>query len=158
MHWHHWLRTGVRPLMCVVAIASFLALGAPAIFRSAARSSIKFAGPFHSSDSFLSFATGVNNGSERLIAFFGSLPSSNEILIVVRDDDQRSAFLGMLVAYLAWPHPVRIVDLRNGGTPRSAELETIAAVAFCRVQPPPPWRRGEWVGDSLEIVPTRERK
>jgi hypothetical protein len=158
MHWHHWLRTGVRPLMCVVAIASFLALGAPAIFRSAARSSIKFAGPFHSSDSFLGFATGVNNGSERLIAFFGSLPSSNEILIVVRDDDQRSAFLGMLVAYLAWPHPVRIVDLRNGGTPRSAELETIAAVAFCRVQPPPPWRRGEWVGDSLEIVPTRERK
>jgi hypothetical protein len=158
MHWHHWLRAGVRPFMCVVAIASFLALGAPAIFRSAARSSIKFVGPFHSSDSFLSFATGVNNGSQRLIAFFGSLPSSNEILIVVRDDDQRSAFLGMLVAYLAWPHPVRIVDLRNGGTPGSAELETIAAVAFCRVQPPPPWRRGEWVGDSLEIVPTRGRK
>jgi len=158
MHWHHWLRAGVRPFMCVVAIASFLALGAPAIFRSAARSSIQFAGPFHSSDSFLSFATGVNNASERLIAFFGSLPPSNEILIVVRDDDQRSAFLGMLVAYLAWPHPVRIVDLRNGGTPGSAESETIAAVAFCRVQPPPAWRRGEWVGDSLEIVPTRERK
>src|SRR3984893_9560223 len=147
MHWHHWLRTGVRPLMCVVAIASFLALGAPAIFRSAARSSIKFAGPFHSSDSFLSFATGVNNGSERLIAFFGSLPSSNEILIVVRDDDQRSAFLGMLVAYLAWPHPVRIVDPRNGGTPGLAESETMAGVAFFCVQPPFTWGRGGWVRD-----------
>jgi hypothetical protein len=158
MHWYHWLRAGVRPFMCVVAIASFLALGTPAIFRSAARSSVQFAGPFHSSDSLLSFATGVNNGSERLIAFFGSLPSSNEILIVVRDDDQRSAFLGMLVAYLAWPHPVRIVDLRNGGTPGSAEPETIAAVAFCSVQPPSSWRRGERFGDSLEIVPTRGRK
>src|SRR4029077_12382038 len=158
MHWHHWLRAGVRPFMCVVAIASFLALGAPAIFRSAARSSIQFAGPFHSSDSFLSFATGANNGYERLIAFFGSLPPSNEILIVVRDDDQRSAFLGMLVAYLAWPHPVRIVDLRNGGTPGSGEPKTTAAVAFCRVRPPSSWRRGERFGDSLEIVPTRGRK
>lgn len=158
MHWHHWLRASVRPFMWVVAIVSFLALGAPAIFRSAARSSIQFAGPFHSSDSFLSFATGVNNGSERLIAFFDSLPSSNEILIVVRDDDQRSAFLGMLVAYLAWPHPVRIVDLRNGGIPGSAKPESIAAVALCRVQPPSSWRRGERFGDSLEIVPTRGRK
>jgi hypothetical protein len=158
MHWHHWLRAGARSFLCAAAIASFLALGAPAIFRSAARSSIQFAGPFHSTDGFLSFATGVNNGSERLIAFFGSLPSSNEILIVVRDDDQRSAFLGMLVAYLAWPHPVQIVDLRNGGTPVSAKPESIAAVAFCGVQPPPAWRRGEWVGDSLEIVPTRGKK
>jgi hypothetical protein len=158
MHLHHRLPAGARPFVCGVAIAVFLALGAPAVFRGAAQGSIQFAGPFHSSDNFLNFATGVNNGSQRLIALFGSLPASKEILIIVQNDDQRSAFLGALVAYLAWPHPVRIVDLRNTGTSGSAGSDSIAAVAFCRVRPPPSWHGGQRFGDSLEIVPVRRTK
>jgi hypothetical protein len=158
MHLRHRLRAGARPFVCGVAIAAFLALGAPVIFRSATQGSIQFAGPFHSSDSFLNFVTGVNNGSRRLIALFGSLPASKEILIIVRDDDQQSAFLGALVAYLAWPHPVRLVDLRNTGISGSAGPDSIAAVAFCRVRPPPSWRGGQRFGDSLEIVPVRRTK
>jgi hypothetical protein len=158
MRWHYRLHAGWRPFLCAVAIVVFLSLCAPSFFRSVTGSSIQFAGPFHSSDSFLRFATGMNNGSQRLIRLFDSLPSRKEILIVVQDDDQRSAFLGSLVAYLAWPHPVRIVDLRKGAAPGSAEANTIAAIAFCRVDPPLSWHRGERFGDSLEIVPVRGAK
>jgi hypothetical protein len=158
MPWHHRLRAGLRPSLCALAVAAFLALGAPPIFRSAVGSSIQFAGPFHSSDNFLRFATGARNGSERLIALFDSLPPAREILIVVREDDQQSAFLGSLVAYLAWPHPVRIVDFRKGRSHGAAASNTIGAVAFCRVQPPPSWHGGQRFGHSLKIFSVQERK
>lgn len=152
MHWHRRLSAGARSFLCIVAVAAFLALGAPPVFRSLAGSSIHFAGPFHSTDYFLWFATGSNKRSQRLVALFNSLPSSTKILIVVPDDDQRSAFLRALVSYLAWPHPVEIFDLRKGRNRGSADSEKIGAVAFCRVQPPASWPRGERFGESLEIV------
>ncbi len=154
----HRLNLGVRLFSCVAAVAAFLAIGVPPIFPSLARSTIHFAGPFHSTDNFLQFATGANGGSERLVALFDSLPSTSKILIVVQNNDQQSAFLSSLVAYLAWPHPVEIVDLRKGRSPVEGEIDKIAAVAFCRVQPPASWPRGMRFGDSLEIVSVRRTK
>jgi hypothetical protein len=158
MHWHRRLNPGVHPLLCAMAVALFLGLGAPPIFRGLAGSSIQLAGPYHSTDNFLRFATGINNGSQRLLAFFDSLSPSKKILIVVQGDDQKSAFLGSLVAYLAWPRPVRLIDLRKGDGPASTESDEIAAVAFCRVQPPVSWRGGERFGDSLEIFQVRRKQ
>ena len=156
MRWHRRLLPGVRRVLCVVAIVAFLGIGAPLVLRSVSESSIHFAGPFHSTDNFLRFATGASNSSGRIIALFDSLPPSAQVMIVVQDDDQRSAFLSSLVAYLAWPHPVEIVDLRKGRS--SSASSEIGAVAFCRTEPPPSWGGGERFGDSLEIVPVRKRQ
>jgi hypothetical protein len=131
-------------------------VSAPKILRGAAKNSIHLIGPFHSTDSFLFFDTGEINGSERLIKLFESIPSSQPIVIFVRNDDRRSGFVGMLSAYLAWPHPVQIVDLAHvGGGKESTDTNfgSVGAFVFCRVTPPNWWPRGERFGETLEVLP-----
>lgn len=148
-----------RMVVWATAIAAFMAVSAPKIFRGVSRNSIQFAGPFHSTDNFLNFETGARNGSERLIALFASMPPSKEIVIFIRGDDKQSSFLGMVVAYLAWPHPVKIVDLKQADGPAEiATTDSVAAVAFCHVKGPPWWPRGELIGDALEISPIKKAK
>jgi len=142
----------------VILVAAFLWVSAPKIFRSASKNSIYFVGPFHSTDSFLHFDTGETNGSERLIALFESIPASESVLIVVHSDERRSSFIGMIVAYLAWPHPVQIVDLTggDGGKKLGALFHLPAACVFCRVTPPPGWQRGERFGQTMEVFTARK--
>jgi hypothetical protein len=135
----------------------FVCLSGLRISQLAFKNSVHFVGPFHSTDSFFFFDTGVPNSSEQLIALFDSIQASETVVIFIRGDERRSSFIGMMVAYLAWPHPVRIVDVLDraragkpyvGGAP--------GAYVFCRVNPPPTWQRGERFGDTLEVVVARK--
>lgn len=155
--WYDRVRASTPSLLWIAAITAFVSVSLPTIFRGVSRGTQHFVGPFHSSDSFLNYSTGVRNGSERLVTLFDALPPKKEILIIVRDDNKQSSFLGMVVAYLAWPHPVQIVDLKQMAEPlERAQRNSIAAVAFCHVKGPPWWPPGKKFGDSLEIVSIQE--
>lgn len=155
MQWFRRVRATAHIWLWTALIASFLVVSLPKILRGASKYSIHLIGPFHSTDSFLHFDTGEANGSERLLSLFESVPLSGRIVIFVRNDDRRSGFIGMLVAYLAWPHPVRIIDVTraDSGYESAADFQSVGAYVFCRVDPPPWWPRGERLGKTLEVLP-----
>jgi len=141
-------------LFWIALIGVFVAVGAPNVFRKAARSRIHFAGPFHSTDNFLHFETGEIDVTQKLLALFASVPATKKIVIFVRGDDRQSGVIGMLVAYLAWPHPARIVDVTQPGWEASAgekDLGSVGKFVFCRVGPPGWWPGGDKFGETLEV-------
>jgi hypothetical protein len=152
----HWkaVRAISESFLWTVLIVAFASISAPIIFRDALNNATQFAGPFHSSNSFIYFDTGTVNASERLIGLFDSVPSTQTIVIFVRGDDRRSPFIGMVAAYLAWPHPVQIVDLKNADPrrkPAAIDYQSAGAFVLCRVNAPPSWAHGERFGDTLEV-------
>jgi hypothetical protein len=156
MHWSRRIRAIAHTSLWVSVIAAFLYVSVPKIFRGASKNTIHFMGPFHSSDSFLHFAAGATNGSQRLITLFDSLPLSGSILIFIDGNDRRSSFLGMMIAYLAWPHPVRIISVARTGPGRdlsATDAASVAAVVFCRVNGPSWFPHGKRFGEALEVVP-----
>ncbi len=137
-------------------IGLFVSVSAPQLLRATAKNSIYFIGPFHSTDTFLHFDSGQINASERLVALFGSIPTSKKVVIFVNNDDRQSIFVGMLIAYLAWPHPVRTVDVTQPGWQTAAaetDFRLVGEFVFCRVTPPESWTRGERFGDTLQVFP-----
>jgi hypothetical protein len=154
MEWSRRVRAIAHISLWSTVIAAFLWVSVPKVFRGASKNSIHLVGPFHSTDSFLNFDTGKVNGSERLLSLFESVPSSERVVIFVRNDDRRSGFIGMLVAYLVWPHPVRIIDVSHADSGREPvmDFQSVGAFVFCRVDPPPWWPRGERLGETLEVL------
>lgn len=144
----------------VILLTAFFSVTAPEIFRRTATKSITLAGdtPFHSSDSFLQFVGGPPRASEPLIGLFDLASPQKPVLILDRGDDPASSLLGMLTAYLAWPHPVQIIDrARIGGssaTPLWPDLHSTAAIVACRVPRPPGLPEGKHFGSALEFLTT----
>jgi hypothetical protein len=142
----------------IVLLTAFFCISVPKVFNRAPKGSISPTGDtsFHTSDSFW-HATGRTDVSKRLIAFFDLAPPGKRILILDREDDLASSLLGMLTAYLAWPHPVEIVDLArtrvNRGEVAATDLSPPAAIAFCRVSRPPELPEGKNFDAGLEVVP-----
>ncbi len=142
----------------IILLTSFFCVTVPKIFSGAPKGSIPPTGDtaFHTTDSFW-HAAGQTGVSKRLIAFFDSAPPGKRILILDRDDDLSSSLLGMLTAYLAWPHPIEIVDLArtrvNRGEVAATDLSPPAAIAFCRVPRPAEMPEGKNFDGGLEVVP-----
>jgi hypothetical protein len=142
----------------LVLLTAFFCISAPKVLNRAPKGSISPTGDtsFHSSDSFLRFAAGPTDASKRLIAFFDLGSPGKRILILDREDDPASSLLGMLTAYLAWPHPVEIVDLArthvNRGEVAAPDLSPPTAVVLCRVRRPAELPEGKHFGAGLEIV------
>jgi hypothetical protein len=140
-------------------LTAFFWVSAPTVLYRAPKGSIAPTGDpsFHSSDSFLRFAAGPRDASKRLIAFFDLGSPKKRILILDREDDPASSLVGMLTAYLAWPHPVEIVDLAhthvNHAEIAAPDLSPPAAVVLCRVHRPADLPEGKHFGAGLEIVP-----
>lgn len=135
---------------------AFLFVSTPKIYRGATSYSFQPGKPLHSSDSFLRFGAGAINASGQLIATFASTPASKSVLIFMRKDDMRASLVGMTVAYLAWPHPVRLTEI-NASNP-GAELcafdpASAAALVFCWVNRPSSIYPGIVLGRALEVVP-----
>jgi hypothetical protein len=138
-----------------ISVTAFLCVSAPRISQLTCKNSIQFAGPFHSTDTFLFFDTGQAKSSDRLTALFETIPSFQAIVVVDRSDDRRSTFIGMIVAYLAWPHPVRIINVLDPSGVQEVARDRIGptgAFVFCRVAPPPSFHRGQRFGTTLEVV------
>ena len=149
------LATCMHTALWFALIAVFLGVSAPGIFRAAFNSPIHVAtSEYYSSDTML----GEDGGSKRIVALFESTPSSRSVIIFVNHQDQRSEFLGMLVAYLAWPHPVQILDATKFSWATEsalAELRSAAAVALCGIKPQSPWPISEKIGDTIQFLPVQ---
>jgi hypothetical protein len=117
-------------------VLAIVVTGAPALYRDLATFSLHAPGPYHSTDGFLHFATGSSISSEELLTKFGAMPSSRTVLVFYNNIDPRSALLAMTTAYLAWPHPIRLIDItaaRTGAEPLPNNSESVSALVFCRV-------------------------
>jgi hypothetical protein len=136
-----------------IALTAFVCFGLLRLSRFTSAHTIQFCGPFHSTDHFFFSDTGRPNASEKLVALFESTPASEPVLIFTRNDDRRSGFIGMMIAYLAWPHPVRVIDVleRQTSGDRASDFPASAVWIFCRVEPPPSFRDGERLGDTVQI-------
>src|SRR5262249_41751467 len=94
------------------------------------------------------------NATERLLTLFGAIAPTKKVVIFVRSDDRQSSFTGMLIAYLAWPHPARIIDVTQPGwEARSGEKDfgSVGKFVFCRIAPPQWWQHGDRLGDTLAV-------
>lgn len=111
---------------------SFVVAGAPPTFRDLAAYSPRAPSAFHTTDSFLRFATDTPVSSEDLITQFDALPPSQGVLVFFNSTDPRSSLLQMVTGYLAWPHPVRAIDLSVAGWNKSAS-PIVGLCVFCRV-------------------------
>jgi hypothetical protein len=135
-------------------LIAFICISGPRISRLAVKNSIHFVGAFHSTDSFFFFDTGSPNASERLIGRFESIPRSESVVIFTHSDDRRSSFIGMMVAYLAWPHPVQIIDIvdRNYAPSGATSKAIPGAYVFCRVEPPASLPPAEHFGTTIQLI------
>jgi hypothetical protein len=143
----------------MVLLSAFFGVSVPNIFNRAPKGSIPPTGDtaFHTTDSFWHFAGGPAGVSKRLNAFLDLASPGKRILILDREDDPASSLLGMLTAYLAWPHPIEIVDLAGTRVNRSevaaTDLSLPAAIVLCRVARPAELPEGKSFGAGLEVVP-----
>ncbi|HXX42484.1 MAG TPA: hypothetical protein VEI58_09500 [Chthoniobacterales bacterium] len=142
----------------LVLLAVFSCISAPKIFERGPAATPARIGDesFHSTNSFLEFATGAKQASRPLIAFFDLAPPGAKILVLAREDDPLSSLLAKVSAYLAWPHPVEIVDLAPARKPRiniaALDFNSAAEVVLCRVDAPPGLAPGKRLGAGFELV------
>src|SRR2546423_15154237 len=119
-------------LWCVL-FAIFLAISVPLAVRAVLENKIGPINPNHSTDAYLDGLTHVRNGSELFSRFIESTPRDKSIVIVVDAQSSPGKFLGMIVAYLAWPRDVQTVAGSPGPVsrgPASVQPGPAVAVVF----------------------------
>jgi len=142
-------------LWCAL-FAIFLARSIPIVGPAVLENKIGPIDPNHSTDSYLSGLTHVRNGSELFSNLIDTLPREKSLVIFVDAESSQSQFLGMLVAYLTWPHDVRIVKVRE--TTLESELaaaksSSVAGMFFCSVKPPAMLSGGTHFGSAITFMP-----
>jgi hypothetical protein len=143
----------------LVMLAMFFYVAAPQIYWKAPRGSVAPIGDpaFHSTNSFLHYATGEDHASQKLISLVRSATPQQRLLILDHEDDPKSSLIGMVSAYLTWPHPVEMVDLvrTRANRPDVIQVDRTppAAIIFCRLGRPSDLSEGTHLGRGMEIVP-----
>jgi hypothetical protein len=148
-----YLHLGLWSALFAVFLALSVRIVGPAILEN----KIGPIDPNHSTDSYLSGLTHVRNGSELFANLIEIVPREKSLVIFVDAESSPSEFLGMLVAYLSWPHDVRIVKAREATLEReltAAKSSSVAGMFFCLVKPPASLTGGTHFGSSIVFVPT----
>src|SRR5205814_8829534 len=89
--------------------AIFLFFSLPIVGPAILENKIGPINPNHSTDSYLEGLTRVRNGTELFTDLIETVPRDKSIAIFVDSESSPSKFLGMVVAYLAWPHEVKTI-------------------------------------------------
>lgn len=125
-------------LWCVL-FAAFLAISIPSVGHAVLENKIGPVNPNHSTDSYLEGLTRVRNGTYLFSQLIETLPRDKSIVVFVDSESSPSKFLGMIVAYLSWPHEIKTVVV----TPASyaadvgaAKQDSVGAAIFCALKPP----------------------
>ena len=137
--------------------AIFLALSLPIVGPAILENKIGPIDPNHSTDSYLGGLTHVRNGSQLFSNLLETVPPNKSLIIFVDAESSPSEFLGMLVAYLAWPHDVRIVKVRGATLEQeiaAAKSSEIAGLFFCSIKPPASLTGGTHFGSAIIFVPS----
>jgi hypothetical protein len=143
-------------LWCVL-FAVFLALSLPIVGPAILENKIGPIDPNHSTDSYLSGLTRVRNGSQLFSNLLETVPAKKSLVIFVDAESSSSEFLGMLVAYLAWSHDVRIVKVRGASLEQeiaAAKSSAVAGLFFCSIKPPASLTGGTHFGSAIIFVPS----
>jgi hypothetical protein len=139
----------------ILAGVAFLASTAPTVVRGFSGRFLYVGHAFHSTDLYLHSLTSVRGCSTKFTELVAHTPGDKPILIVVRQGSPRGSLLGMVLSYLAWPRSARILTV--SGTDCGPELarvapNSISAVAFCEVRPPPWLHAGVRFGSTSSFV------
>jgi hypothetical protein len=142
-------------LWCVL-FAVFLGISVPSVVRAVFENKIGPINPNHSTDAYLDGLTHVRNGSELFSAFIESTPRDKSIVIVVDAQSSPSKFLGMIVAYLAWPRDVQTIAVTPATFSRelaSIKQDSVSTAIFCTVKPPLWTKTKTEFGSNITFVP-----
>ena len=148
----HYLHIGLWCALFAVFLARSLPIVGPAILEN----KIGPIDPNHSTDSYLFGLTRLNNGSQLFSDLLEAVPREKSFVIFVDAESPPSEFLGMLVAYLSWPHDVRIVKVRAATLEQetaAAQSSSIAGLFFCSVKPPASLTGVTHFGSAIIFVP-----
>jgi len=139
-----------------VLLAVFLARSIPIVGPAVLESKIGPIDPNHSTDAYLSGLTHVPNGSQLFSNLVESVPPKKSFVIFVEAENSPSEFLGMVVAYLSWPHDVRIVKVRGATLEQEiagAKSSSVAGLFFCLIKPPASLTGSSHFGSAIIFVP-----
>lgn len=122
-------------------LSAFAAIGLPVIYRSVNSGYLLPPTKFSSTDAYLTKIRPNVAFSASLIDLFGSFPRERPVLVLFRDGDFEGTLLAQLMAYLAWPHAVKLITVMPHVLPPeltpTALAASGAAVVGCHVPLPP---------------------
>jgi hypothetical protein len=128
----HLAKPRALPLSLTLGFAiAFAVSGARQVGPALRAGAIHPPSELHSCDLYLELVAHRPQLAARLSAALRALPSDKPIAIVLRDQDPESAFLGMLSAYLAWPHTIhifRVEEVSPAVSPRD-----YVAIIYCNL-------------------------
>jgi hypothetical protein len=135
-------------------VAAFVVSSAP-FLRGLAQKSDGASRPFYTSDALLQVILENPNCSEKFVEVFQNLPSQKPVFIFARARDHVSSFFALQLAYLAWPHDVRVITVP--GTNCEEKIATLnpaaaSALVFCKVDVPAWLPPGIRLGNQGAII------
>jgi len=142
-------------LWCAL-FALFVGISIPNVGRAVLENKIGPASPNHSTDSYLEGLTRVRNGSELFSSLIDTLPQDESIVIFVDSESSPSKFLGMIVAYLSWPHRVKTVAVTPAtfaDEVAAVKQDSVGAAVFCALKPPVWVKNKSDFGTRITFVP-----
>jgi hypothetical protein len=124
----------------------FVWLAVPQVFPRIIEHRVGPVNPMHTFDHYL---FGLGNGPEvsrQLGLLFSNLPKGRRVVIFVREKEEAAAFLGMAMAYLAWPNDIEVINCsEKEAAARLARIrpESVSALVFCKMKQP------EWLAEGI---------
>ena len=142
-------------LWCAL-FALFVGISIPSVGRAVFENKIGPVNPNHSTDSYLEGLSHVRNGSELFSTLIETLPGDKSIVIFVDSESSPSKFLGMVVAYLSWPHLVKTVAVTPAtfaDEVAAVKQDSVSAAIFCALKPPVWVKNRNDLGTRITFVP-----
>lgn len=137
--------------------SAFLVWSAPEVWQALRVSKFGPILPYHTTNSYGVSLLQVQDASERLRGAFAGLPPG-PVAVVMPEGSDEGIFLSYLIGYFAWPREVHAVAVTRANGVR--ELQTlertpIAAIFFCRLEPPADLRPVVRIGSGLVMAPRK---
>lgn len=127
--------------LCAILLGAFVVIGLPVNYRATRGGYRLAATPYSSTDAYLTEIAPSRAFSETLVRLFDSFPQTSPVLIVYRDEEFKGTLLAQLMAYLAWPHPVQLLNVKPHALPPELQAQRFrserALVVGCHVPLPP---------------------
>lgn len=112
--------------------------------------------PFDSTDRYLEWFFQGDAGSMRILHVLDGTPRDKAIALILPDAGKESAFAYQIINYLAWPREIQWVVLNRDTAVdqlKSLNPDSLAAIIFWGMEPPPWMRSGVQLGPRQTIVP-----
>ncbi|MDQ2868066.1 MAG: hypothetical protein M3R59_06610 [Verrucomicrobiota bacterium] len=153
-----WLGLSAGFLWSTRTIPKRMLTGCDTVVPNASAAGIGTRDSYHTTDYYLRFYTGSLGASQVLTTAFDGTAPQHPLVVITKGSQTSSVFLGMLMAYLSWPHPVQTLKLDK---PKSAfelaqiQPSIVSGLVFCDVDPPASLGPGVPLGRNSTIFMRR---